>query len=87
MSEASLMAVGHKWTAKPSSLVLQGKSSNISTIKRQALRLVFALVETIRLELMASTMSTWRSNQLGYASKARVIIHYFSTFDKHISLF
>lgn len=26
------------------------------------------MVETTRLELVTSTMSTWRSNQLGYAS-------------------
>ena len=28
----------------------------------------FVMVETTRLELVTSTMSTWRSNQLGYAS-------------------
>ena len=46
------------------------------------------MVETTRLELVTSTMSTWRSNQLGYASKALTYYYNFgkmtSTFDQFI---
>ena len=86
LSLRSLVTVGISWWR--SHFPLYDKGNEPSTQQKNKPCDLFALlVETIRLELMTSTMSTWRSNQLGYASattKTRVIIHYFLSFDKHI---
>ena len=55
------------------SLPMRCKARHYSSIvnrqqKTHRYSVCFVMVETTRLELVTSTMSTWRSNQLGYAS-------------------
>lgn len=65
------------------------KGKALSTLSKQQhkkarLLACFAMVvETTRLELVTSTMSTWRSNQLGYASITVIILQQILEIDKH----
>lgn len=60
------MTVGHKATELPhcETMRVREDGENKTNPAKQGL----VMVETTRLELVTSTMSTWRSNQLGYAS-------------------